>query len=301
MNLLDVFLAFVGLIAGFRFWPLAIYAAAALSGLIAATQEVAQSAEVFNRKARRTVLMTSGVWFGVFSAIAYLLRHAGKHPAAWISLFGGIACTSCVALANYFALRRKRARMVAEGPGRGSSRAVPLQDGAGYVLVHSRFDRAVVWLFLLAAIAVFGVGVYAPFNGAGVLANLITLPTAVGLFWLFIWLFRFTRNRVEVGDRGITQRRGAFQAFVPWSGVSSIREAPFPISVIFQGSRGEEVRVDKKLVGLSTLIEYAELHLTPKLYFSMLCYFRPETALAQHSLSHAPTQLAAENNSGEDS
>lgn len=282
MSLIDVFLAFLGLLAGFRFWPIAIYVAAAVTGLPPASQAATRSKEALEVKTSRTVLGTAIVWLTVFSAIGYLVSHAAAHRVAWVSLFGGVAFAPCFAVANYFVvLRRIRATSSAgTASSKALRRATPLQDGSGYLLVHSKLQKGFVWIILLEAMIVLGVGLYAPINGAGFLANIITVPAAGALGWIFLWMYRLTRNQVEVSDRGIGQRRGAFYLFLPWSDVSSIRESPFPTSVIFRSARGQEVRVDKRLVGLSTLLEYAQSHLSPQLYFAALSYLRPETALA---------------------
>lgn len=288
---------------GFRFWSMAVYIVAAFSGIGLAPRETSQPADNF-RAVQRTVLIAGVIWLGVFSAIAYLARDAGTHAAAWMSVLGGIASAPCFGLGAYFlALRRMRARSRApEALGdRPAMRATRGQDGTGgYVLAHSRLSRAVIWIVLLASVGLFGIGIYAPLNGADVAVNVVTVPFAAGLGWLFLWLFRFTRSQVEVSDRGIAQRRGAFYAFVPWSEVASIREAPVPISVIFRSSDGVEVRVDKNPVGLPALLDLAERHLTPQQYFSALCYFRPLTALARRRQSPVPTRLAAEDDRTED-
>lgn len=99
--------------------------------------------------------------------------------------------------------------------------------------------------------------------------------------WPTALYLRRVRNRVELTDVGITQRRGTLRVFIPWSEVTKIAEAPWPNTLNIRGSDGRTLQLDKLLVGRRTVLEYMRVHLPPHLYKAAFSYLLPLTALQQ--------------------
>ena len=143
------------------------------------------------------------------------------------------------------------------------------EDGQGFLLRHSAWEKASAW----SGLAVTGALVVTAFHGSETVVGTLLILVFAGLhgFWTF-QLIRKTQNEIEVSEDGLVQRQGSFQSHVRWSDIQLIRESPSMISVVFRG-KGEDVRVDKLMNGLITLFQFMQRKLPQRMfYIGLLCW-----------------------------
>jgi hypothetical protein len=109
---LYAFLAFVGVLAGLRLWPILIHTLAWRSGLATATHDASGPSEEFKGRVTRLVLVAAAAWFCVFASVTFLVSYSRTYRGGWVALFSGVTLTSSLVVANYF-LRLRRLQTAA--------------------------------------------------------------------------------------------------------------------------------------------------------------------------------------------
>jgi hypothetical protein len=174
------------------------------------------------------------------------------------ALIGLIAAYGVVAIVGVIAARRRSLR-----PARKR------EDGQGYLLGHSAWEKAYAWGGLTVTAAL----VVTAFYGSETVEGTVLILVFAGLhgFWTFK-LIQKTQNEVEISEEGLIQRRGSFRSQVRWGDIQSIREGLSMTSVVFRGSGGE-IRVDKMMNGLITLFQVMERKLPARMfYLGLMCW-----------------------------
>ena len=151
---------------------------------------------------------------------------------------------------------------------------IRLGDDIGDLLIYPLLLKIVGWLGLSGAVALFCFAGYAlwqsPEIRAGhpgaVIAYLMAFCLTCGGFgWLGIYLIRKGATRFELTPTGITERRGRFSLCISWSEVTSVRLTWAGTRLVICNPQGQEIKVDNSIVGMPTLLQYLQRHLSPNL------------------------------------
>lgn len=148
--------------------------------------------------------------------------------------------------------------------------AIPLDDGGGDRLVYPQSLKVIGYVGLLGSIALLGFAAYALWQSAtwaaantgGAAAFVIVMCLVCGGFgWLSLYLINKGRTYFDLTATGLTERRGSYCLCMPWADIVQVRVTWAGTRLVVCNAKGERIKLDRTLVGISTLTQYLQRHL----------------------------------------